>query len=91
MLITDYEQHKDEQHKTAMLENVNGVRSTLNKAPVLNHSLYVAEFNNGSMFKVLECYPVGETPFLYTTLINPDVTAMKNIETYTGLEFKYLS
>lgn len=91
MLITDYELHTDDQHKDAMLEQVNDKRSASNEQPVVSHGFYQAEFSNGVKFKVLECYPSGEVPFLYTTLLNPDLTTLQKIEAYTGLKFKYVS
>lgn len=91
MLITDYELCNDEQHKEAMLEQVNDKRSDLNEGTITGHGFYQAEFNNGYSFKVLECYPNGEVPFLFTTLLNADKATLEKIETYTGLKFKYVS
>lgn len=89
MIITDYDLCTDTSTEAEMITQLNNKRRILGEIPIKSINFYTAEFRSGHSYKVLECYPRGETPFLFTTDISVDKSVLGKIESYTGLNFKY--
>lgn len=87
-MVTDYELYGDDAHQVQLFTEMNRIREEKKLSAVYSHAFYKADLVDGNSVIMIECYPSGEIPFLFTASVVSDADR-ESVEKYTGLKFNY--